>query len=78
MDGRASVLEEASVLTRVSVLELESVLGERSETAESSGVRRSFPKDLSPFWMDWESVCRGRAATHKGEKQHKVVMLISV
>lgn len=63
VDGRTSVLlNEASVLLGVSVLELESVLGERSEMAESSGVRRSFPKDLSPFWIDWEPVCRGSAA----------------
>lgn len=64
MDGVASVLEEASVLVGVSVLGLESVLGERSETAESSEARGSFPEDLSPLWMGWDSVCSGRA----GEK----------
>lgn len=44
VEGLASVLEEASVFVGA-----ESVLGERSETAESSDVRRSFPEDLSPF-----------------------------
>lgn len=52
VDGLASVLEEASVSVGVSVLGQESVLGERSVKAESSGVRRSFSKDLSPFGMD--------------------------
>lgn len=65
MDGVASVLEEASVLVGVSVLGLESVFGERSETAESSEVRGSFPEDLSPLWMDGDSVCSGRAGGQK-------------
>lgn len=51
VDGLTSVLEEASVLVGVSVWGLESVLGERSVMAESSEIRGSFPKDLSPFWM---------------------------
>lgn len=45
MLGRPSVLEETSVLVGVSVKKPESVFGERSVTAESSGVRGSFDKD---------------------------------
>lgn len=52
VDGLTSALEESSVWVGVSVFVLESVLGERSVMAESSGVMRSFPKDLSPVWMD--------------------------
>ncbi len=65
VDGLTSVLEEASVLVGVSVSGLQSVFGERSVMAESSEVRGSFPGDLSPFWMDWDSVGRGRAARQK-------------
>lgn len=64
VDGAASVLEG------VSVWGLESVLGERSETAESSEVRASFPKDLSPFWVVRGSVCSGRAG---GQKKRCVI-----
>lgn len=59
VDGAASVLEG------VSVWGLESVLGERSETAESSEVRASFPKDLSPVWVFRGTVCNGRAGEQK-------------
>lgn len=61
MEGLTSVLEDASVLVGVSVMGLDSVLGERSVTAESSEIGVSFPKDVSPFWMDCEPVCRGSA-----------------